>query len=73
MKFAMIIQEFENAFLKEEAKITTTADSRVVSVTEVNFLNNSVRNMKQDFWLMSTKHWLLNIPKVVKPDLTIAE
>jgi len=49
MKIAMIIQELENASLKEEAKMTTTAVRRVVSVTEVNFLNNSVRNMKQDF------------------------
>ena len=73
MKIAMIIQELENASLKEEAKMTTTAVRRVVSVTEVNFLNNLVRNMKQDFWLMSTRHWLLNMPKEVKPVLMIAE
>jgi hypothetical protein len=72
MKIAMIIQELENASLKEEAKMTTMAVRRVVSVTEVNSLNNSVRNMKQDFWLMSMRPWLLNIPKEVKPVLTIA-
>ena len=73
MKIAMIIQELENASLKEEATMTTTAVRRVVSVTEVNFLNNLVRNMKQDFWLMSTRQYVLNMPKEVKPVLMIVE